>query len=171
MTKPTTVSSKLTQTTVTVLAFVYIPLNLATSIFGMNLSELNGSGKSIWVFLCTATIALLTTGALWFVLEEVNTYLRWRRGFHDVQKRFALGQRICMLVWLQQYGHTGWMWESGAWWRLLINSGSRVWEPGEVEGLRACDIVLKYGLHDYFTGFDPFDRRYKYEWRRRDMGY
>ena len=49
---------------VTVLPFVYVPLNLATSIFGMNLSELNGSGKNIWVFLCTAIVALLTTGAL-----------------------------------------------------------------------------------------------------------
>ena len=78
---------------VTVLAFVYVPLNLATSIFGMNLSELNGSGKNIWVFLCTATVALLTTGVSWFVLKEVNNYLRWRRGIHNVKERFALANR------------------------------------------------------------------------------
>ena len=53
----------------TLLAFIYIPLNLAMSIFGMDLSELNGSGKNIWVILCQAIVALLTTGALWFVLE------------------------------------------------------------------------------------------------------
>ena len=150
---------------VTVLAFVYVPLNLATSIFGMNLSELNGSGKNIWVFLCTATVALLTTGVSWFVLEEVNNYLRWRRGIHNVKQRFALGQRIGMFVWLQQHGHTGWMWESGAWWRLLINSGSRAWSPMEVRGLSACDIVSKYGLHASHTAFNPFERRNKYKWR------
>ena len=162
---------------VTVLAFVYVPLNLTTSIFGMNLSELNGSGKNIWVFLITAVVALLTTGVLWFVLEEVNNYLRWRKGVHNVKELFALGQRIGMLVWLQQHGHTGWMWESGAWWRLLINSGSRAWSPMEVEGLSACDIVSKYGLHGSHTAFDPFefehrntafnpfDRRNKYEWK------
>ena len=150
---------------VTVLAFVYVPLNLATSIFGMNLSELNGSGKNIWAFLCTATVALLTTGALWLVLEEVNSYLRWRRGIHNVKERFALGQRIGMLVWLQQHGHTGWMWESDAWWRLLISSSSRAWSPMEVEGLSACDIVSKYGLHGSHTAFNPFECRNKYEWR------
>ena len=150
---------------VTILALVYVPLNLATSIFGMNLKELNGSGKNIWVFLCTAIIALLTTGALWFVLEEVNNYLRWRKGNRYVKERFALGQRIGMLVWLQQHGHTGWMWESGAWWRLLINSGSRAWSPMEVKGMSACRIVSKFILHGPHTAFNPFERRNKYEWR------
>ena len=80
-----------------------------------------------------------------------------------------------MLVWLQQHGHTGWMWESGAWWRLLINNSSRAWSPGEVEGLSACDIVSKYGLHGCHTAFNPVqgrntafspvDRHHKYEWK------
>ena len=35
----------LTLIATTILAFVYVSLNLATSRFGMNLSELNGSGK------------------------------------------------------------------------------------------------------------------------------
>ena len=154
---------------VTVLAFVYVPLNLATSIFGMNLNELNGSGKRMWVFLCTAIIALLTTGALWYVLEEVNNYLRWQKEtrYEDVKNDFTLGQRIGMLVWLHQYGHTGWMWESGAWWRLLMNSGSRALTPSEVEGLSACEIVSEYRLHDYRTRTalnHPFEPGCKYEW-------
>ena len=150
---------------VTVLAFVYVPLNLATSIFGMNLSELNGSGKNIWVFLCTATVALLTTGALWYVLKEINNYLRWRKGLHYVKDGFTLGPRIGMLVWLQQHGHTGWMWESGAWWRLLINSDSREWCPIEVGGRSACEIVSIYGVHGSHSAFDLFERRNKYTWK------
>ena len=150
---------------VTVLAFVYVPLNLATSIFGMNLSEPNGSGKNISTFVCTALVALLTTGALWYVLKEVNNYLRWRKGVHHVQDGFTLGPRIGMLVWLQQHGHTGWMWESGAWWRLLINSYSRVWFPIEVGGRSACEIVSIYGVHGSHSAFDPFERRNKYTWK------
>ena len=169
MTKHITISSKLTQITVTVLAFVYIPLNLATSIFGMNLSELNGSGKNIRVFLCTAIVALLITGALWFVLEELNNYLKWRRGTHNVKERFALGQRIGMLVSMQQRGYTGWMWESGAWWRILINSSTRASSPRLVLGLRACEIVSNHVLPGSETALDLFERRHKYEWE--DMGY
>ena len=33
-------------TAVTVLALVYVPLNLATSIFGMNLSDISGSEEN-----------------------------------------------------------------------------------------------------------------------------
>ena len=65
---------------VTVLAFVYVPLNLATSIFGMNLSELNGSGKKLWVFLATAVIAVQIAGTSWFLLEEGNIYRHWEMG-------------------------------------------------------------------------------------------
>ena len=89
---------------VTFRAFVYVPLNLATSISGMNLRELNGSGKSLCVFLCTATIALLTTGALWLVLEEVKNYLRWRRRIHQCRRAICLRAanrhaRVATAIW------------------------------------------------------------------------
>lgn len=57
---------------VTVLAFVYVPLNLATSIFGMNLQQLNNNGQQIWVFIITAVAAILVTAGLWFCFEHVN---------------------------------------------------------------------------------------------------
>ncbi len=138
---------------VTVLAFVYVPLNLATSIYGMNLNELNGSGKSFRVFLTTAIIALLVTGALWFLLEEVNNYLRWRKWKHAPRERFTIGSRIGMLAWLQRY-HTKWMWESGFWWRILINSGARV--PIDDSDLSACEIISQYGPPGFDQSFDPF---------------
>lgn len=48
----------------TVLAFLYVPLNLATSIFGMNIQQLNGTGVSIDAFLGTAVAALFLTAIL-----------------------------------------------------------------------------------------------------------
>ena len=118
----------------------------------------------MWVFLCTAIIALLTTGALWYVLEEVNNYLRWRKRTHYVENEFTLGQRTAMLVWLQQNGYTGWMWESGAWWRILFNSDSRADSPIQVAGRSACEIVSIHALHGSRTAFDPFHPHNKYEW-------
>ncbi|MCJ1352630.1 MAG: hypothetical protein MMC33_002614 [Icmadophila ericetorum] len=47
----------------TILASIFIPVNLATSVFGMNVQEINGSGKNIWVFAVTA-VALTTLALL-----------------------------------------------------------------------------------------------------------
>lgn len=63
-------------TIVTILAFVYVPLNLASSIYGMNIQQLNGSGQSVWVFVVTAVVALLITAGTWYLSEATNTYRR-----------------------------------------------------------------------------------------------
>ena len=132
----------LTFIAVTILAFVYVPLNLATSIFGMNLSELNGSGKRLWVFLATAIIAVLIAGTSWFLLEEGNNYRNWQlRKIRITRTRFTIGARMAMLAWLWRHGHTQWAWKSGAWWRVLTDSASRMREPEENRGLTACEYV------------------------------
>lgn len=110
---------------VKILAFVYAPLNLATSISGMSLRELNGSGKSLWVFLTTATIALLITGASWFLMEEIKSFMEmYRSKTHVTITQFTIGVRIAMLAWLRKHGQIEWTWKSGAWWRILTNSDS-----------------------------------------------
>ena len=153
---------------VTVLAFIYVPLNLATSIFGMNLSELNGSGKSLVVFIATAVIGLVITGASWYLLEEVNKYFGWRSsaeeqtGTGSARKRLTIGPRISMLVWLQRHGHSGWMWKSGAWWRIIVNSDSQVKSPLEARGLNAFEVVSKHVLGA--NEFDPNPLYSDYDW-------
>ncbi len=67
------------QISVTILAFVYVPINLATSIFGMNLQELNQSGQTIGSFLVTALVSLLVTDFMWFCLGEYNRVMKNRR--------------------------------------------------------------------------------------------
>jgi hypothetical protein len=54
---------------VTVLAFIFIPISLASSIFGMNVQQVNGTGRGVWSFVYTS-IVLLTISALSFLLRH-----------------------------------------------------------------------------------------------------
>ena len=115
---------------VTILAFIYVPLNLATSIFGMNIQQLNESGKSLWVFLLTAFVTLAVTGCLWLLIELVNGYQIWQRGRPKVSPNittssYSMGERVAMVVWLFRHHHISWMREVGAWWRIMINDRTR----------------------------------------------
>ncbi|KAK5329417.1 hypothetical protein LTR70_000566 [Exophiala xenobiotica] len=61
---------------VTVLAFVFVPLSIGTSTFGMDLDELNGSGPRLWVFCLTTTVIFVLSALLWAVLSQVHKYYR-----------------------------------------------------------------------------------------------
>lgn len=61
------------------MAFVYVPINLATSIFGMNLQQLNQSGQNIWLFVITALICLLVTAFFCLVIEVYNSVVDYKR--------------------------------------------------------------------------------------------
>jgi Mg2+ and Co2+ transporter CorA len=50
---------------VTVLTFVFIPMNLAFSIYGMNVQEINSTGHRIWTFVVTAIGLLIASGLMW----------------------------------------------------------------------------------------------------------
>ncbi|KAL8885949.1 MAG: hypothetical protein Q9192_006563 [Flavoplaca navasiana] len=118
--------------TFTILALVYVPLNLASSIYGMNIQQLNGSGQSVWIFVVTAVIALLITAGTWYLSEATNTYRRWHRSRaeHDgrligddgiKRPEFSVAERIAMIVWLKREGYGSWMRTTGAWWKILLN--------------------------------------------------
>lgn len=119
----------------------------------MNLKELNGSGQNLWVFLTIAIITLLTTGASWFLLEEINKFVKWRRRGHDAFGRYTLTLRVFMLAWLLKKGHMIWIWKSGAWWRILVNSESLVMSPYLFKGRIACDIASKLVCHEKWPQF------------------
>lgn len=70
----------------TILATVYLPLSLATGIFGMNLSEMVGQGPRVWTFVVT-TVALTCATVMVFgiafheqILSRVKRF--WRRQRH-----------------------------------------------------------------------------------------
>ena len=133
----------------TVLALFFVPLNLATSVFGMNLQQLNHSGTSIEVFLGTAGILLFVTGVSWLFLEGLqNARVLLRRLIED-KSSVASGDpsifvRLFLIWWLSRNGLFKWMIYTGAGWCLLINS-SRGFQPGEgnlLENFRAIELVL-----------------------------
>ena len=91
--------------TVTILAFVYVPINLATSVFGMNLQELNQNGQKFWSFVVTAIAALLITGSVWSSLELYNVvrehkYRVKRMRTHTEEPKVRVGVRVAIFLGL-----------------------------------------------------------------------
>ena len=148
---------------VTILAFIYVPINLATSIFGMNIQQLNGNGQNLWVFFTTAVVALVITGGSWLCSNhfakrkaEAVAWYKERAAAKRLndktehESEHSLLLRMAMLVWLVRNGHKAWMWHSGAWLAILINSKApRKKSPGfylsrENSDLPACGYVSRY---------------------------
>ena len=129
---------------VTFLAFIYVPLNLATSIFGMNLQQLNNSGKHIWVFLITAIVALFLTFFIWMLVEHFEKLVCWRKQISAIAsnnepwpqrgKDYSLLIRLNILILLLQMGFHRWAWHSGAWLRILTNDRTGFRPTHTIEG-------------------------------------
>lgn len=137
---------------VTVLAFVYIPLNIATSVFGMNLQQLNGSGQSLVDFVLTALLALIITGWTWYAIEVFNGYRIWQEGRgqqptgKEPSPNYSVAERIGMIVWLVRNGHGSWTRTTGAWWRISLNNSKPFGANGDSE-MPAGDLVSKYSTN------------------------
>ncbi len=109
---------------VTILAFVYVPLNMATSIVGMKIQELNQSGQKVWMSVLTAVLALLVTAGGWFLVDQANTYRSFRaQKISESEKLpYTIGSRVAILSWLVWNRHGWWAWKIGAWLNVLTNS-------------------------------------------------
>lgn len=53
----------------TCLAAAYLPLSLATSVFGMNVQEVNGTGHWLWVVIVAAVLMLIATALFWYFIK------------------------------------------------------------------------------------------------------
>jgi CorA-like Mg2+ transporter protein len=119
---------------VTILAFVFIPLSLATSFFGMNIQELNSTGQPIWVFLVTSLGILLAALIIWAILYQWTKFLHApelggfipRPGYEA-----SLRTQVKSFVWLIFHGHIVWCWRSGILFSLLTS--------GRKEFTMTCD--------------------------------
>lgn len=115
---------------VTILAFIFIPLSLATSFFGMNIHELNATGQPMWIFLVTAVGILLLALTIW------ATFYQWTKLVHTpefsrynddytINEVTAGGTsrwtRVKSFLWLISHGHVVWCWRSGILFALLTN--------------------------------------------------
>ncbi len=120
----------------TILAFIYAPLNTATSIYGMNIQQINRSGHNIGVFVITAVIVLFTTAISWLTMEEISQTKAWlkenartdrsKSDILDHKIQFKIGVRIFMIWWLITHGHLTWAWKTKAFSQILINSRSPI---------------------------------------------
>jgi hypothetical protein len=66
-------------TTMTQLAIIYLPLSVATGIFGMNVKEINDSSPSVWVVVVTLAILGLATFALYSSTKKINQPESWKK--------------------------------------------------------------------------------------------
>ena len=104
---------------VTIIAFVFLPISLATSIFGMNVQQINNTGKEIWVFIVTAVLLTCLAIGTWALstlfLEGRKRWLSRDRDDHDVLKKLQI------VIDLVLTGRTWWMIQTGVLYGLLIN--------------------------------------------------
>ena len=68
--------SAITDSEVTLLAFVFLPISLAGTIFGMNVQQINESGHDIKVFIATSLVLSVSTVIL---LAMTHTFVSVRR--------------------------------------------------------------------------------------------
>lgn len=61
----------------TQLAFIFLPLNFVTSLYGMNIQEMTGNGIRLWIFFITAICVTLSSIFIWRVLEPLQIF--WKR--------------------------------------------------------------------------------------------
>lgn len=80
---------------VTLLAFIFIPISLATSIFGMNVQQINNTGKDIWEFIVTAAVLTVLAISGW----GLSNY--FQRGWSSMEhEKQPLGRRLSHILWL-----------------------------------------------------------------------
>lgn len=130
------VLANLFTTSVTLLAFIFVPLSLSTSIFGMNVQELNSTGQPIWVFLVTATAILMAAFWIWAIFYQVIKYIHAPKTTRFIYPIVAKRVRLRYLLWLICNGKIIWCWRSGIVYSLLTNGrlGFTVTCGGEGKG-------------------------------------
>jgi hypothetical protein len=66
--------------TVSILATIFLPISISSSLFGMNVKEINHTGHSIWSFIGT-TLCFLAFIMLFWIARQVSRNFRKLRTF------------------------------------------------------------------------------------------
>ncbi|TRX91108.1 hypothetical protein FHL15_008090 [Xylaria flabelliformis] len=113
---------------ITVLAIFFVPISLSTSVFGMNIHELNENGQSIWVFILTTVLIVAATMILWGFMYQFQKYnSQPRDGIKEGKHWRTRSAALCQLIFR---GHIIWAWKSGILVSLLTD--------GRVAFLMSC---------------------------------
>jgi hypothetical protein len=85
---------------VTVLAFIFIPISLASSIFGMNVQQINETGHSIFPFIYTSIVLLTISGLSYSFRHSVKRLVDKIASFVPfVQRKMMLGFQLLLVIW------------------------------------------------------------------------
>lgn len=109
------------------LAFVFIPISLATSVFGMNIQELNSTGQPIWVFVVTAAVTLGIAFSIWAIMYQWTKYvhapvlpdIHILGNEYVCDPKLSFWKRLKPLCWLIFHAHFVWFWRSGILYSML----------------------------------------------------
>ncbi|KAI1353267.1 hypothetical protein F5Y01DRAFT_64419 [Xylaria sp. FL0043] len=113
---------------ITVLAIFFVPISLSTSVFGMNIHELNDSGQSVWVFILTTALIVAATITIWGIMYQFQKFHSLPKDDDKEGKHWPT--RIYRLLQLVFRGHIIWAWKSGILISLLTD--------GRVAFIRSC---------------------------------
>lgn len=141
---------------------MYIPLNLATSIFGMNIQQLNQSGQQIQAFIITALVSTAIAGMIWLVVTRINHAREWLCTGEETRNENGLPSynieiRLVMLYFFmfhsdrkQRYypqnpAARRWVFRSNAWFYILLNSPAYcIWpSTGSIPGFDGSENLTK----------------------------
>ena len=70
----------------TFLAFIFLPISLAGTIFGMNVQQINESGPSISMLLATSIVLMISTLVLWGISYLLVKFRRRVIGRHVMEQ-------------------------------------------------------------------------------------
>ena len=99
----------------TQLAFIFIPLSFTTSVFGMNINEITGTGAKLSTFLATAVCIGIAVGLMWWLFGKVE---QWWKEHPPVN---LADQKPCLwwISWGVSNYQLGWMMRNGTLTALL----------------------------------------------------
>ena len=159
------------------LAFIYVPLNLATSIFGMNIKQFGQRGPNIWIFVVTTAVAVVLTLLTWATVDFHRRYHEWKAQYSlskEHPKSLLEGgeeytiSKILVLFFYVVRNHTLWAWRSNAGKAILIDGqcGEQYYhndfhlekrpdgEPPDPRNL-VCDYVYRHSWNRSDEWFPP----------------
>lgn len=85
---------------VTVLAFIFIPISLASSIFGMNVQQINETGHSIFPFIYTSIVLLTISGLSYSFRHSMKRLVDKMASFVPfVRWKMILGFQLLRMIW------------------------------------------------------------------------
>ena len=122
---------KLTQ-----LAFIFIPLSFVTSVFGMNIDEITGTGASLWTFLATAGCIGISVSLIWWLSSPLEKWWRKHPPRYDINRSL----RLSWVWWGISRHQVWWMTKHGI--LTGLATGGRFGHPTYLEALVDREVMV-----------------------------